>query len=30
MSEHLMDEIWGVAFTLVMIAFIYGQIKNSD
>lgn len=30
MNINLIDEIWGVAFTIVLAALIWGQIKNKN
>lgn len=30
MSDNLMDDIWVVAFTIVMASLIWGQIKNKN
>lgn len=30
MNINLIDEIWGIAFTIVLAALIWGQIKNKN
>ena len=30
MSDNLMDDIWVVAFTIVMAALIYGQLIKKE
>lgn len=30
MNDNLMQEIWGIAFTIVLAALIWGQIKNKN
>ena len=30
MNDNMMQEIWGVAFTIMLAALIWGQIKDKD
>lgn len=30
MNNNLIEEIWGVAFTIVMAALIYGQLIKKE